>query len=370
MEEAFDKAITVDKTTEPSNGRVDIASETKTYGANLSAFGQSNFHIVTAAFAAADVGFNLPLLHQRVESVNLYPEESKVVVTGDINRGILLRAVQKVKKEARLLTVMDSSAKNMVGTDDEDSCESERDNSETKKSEKAVIPMKKAFDKGIAVDKTTEASSCRVDIASETKTFGAKLSAFGFAASIYYSWAKRKRDSGSGFRFWAGPGFRVSIWPEPNSLSDRTEWASGGEIVTERRPEVTARDMNGESESSFLVESWDACVDSIDLRKFNAESAVAQYTSLFQHGENRVASPNQGATPLAAAGLISASVDNSLSGIYRSPPRPLPYDADSRYARLQRDGLVSRREKASSHFHEESSEAYILFSWRDLLCKL
>ncbi|KAF3782232.1 E3 ubiquitin-protein ligase [Nymphaea thermarum] len=78
------------------------------------------------------------------------------------------------------------------------------------------------------------------------------------------------------------------------------------------------------------------------------------YTSLFQHGENRVASPNQGATPLAAAGLVSASVDNSLSGIYRSPPRPLPYDADSRYARLQRDGLVSRREKASSHFHEES----------------
>ncbi|XP_031490411.1 E3 ubiquitin-protein ligase At3g02290-like [Nymphaea colorata] len=91
----------------------------------------------------------------------------------------------------------------------------------------------------------------------------------------------------------------------------------------------------------------------ICLRCF-IQQLLHAYTSLFQHGENRVASPNQGATPLAAAGLVSASVDNSLSGIYRSPPRPLPYDADSRYARLQRDGLVSRREKASSHFHEES----------------
>jgi hypothetical protein len=40
--------------------------------------------------------------------------------------------------------------------------------------------------------------------------------------------------------------------------------------------------------------------------------------------------------------------------MYRSPPRPLPYDADPRYFRLQRDGLVSRREKASSHSHEET----------------
>lgn len=40
--------------------------------------------------------------------------------------------------------------------------------------------------------------------------------------------------------------------------------------------------------------------------------------------------------------------------MYRSPPRPLPYDADPRYIRLQRDGLISRREKGSSHLHEES----------------
>lgn len=50
----------------------------------------------------------------------------------------------------------------------------------------------------------------------------------------------------------------------------------------------------------------------------------------------------------------TASLDNSLSDMYRSPPRPLPYDVDARYLRLQRDGLVSRREKGSSQSHEES----------------
>lgn len=49
-----------------------------------------------------------------------------------------------------------------------------------------------------------------------------------------------------------------------------------------------------------------------------------------------------------------SSHDNSLPDMYRSPPRPLPYDADPRCFRLPRDGLVSRREKGSSHLHEES----------------
>ncbi|RXH89701.1 hypothetical protein DVH24_032058 [Malus domestica] len=56
----------------------------------------------------------------------------------------------------------------------------------------------------------------------------------------------------------------------------------------------------------------------------------------------------------AASMNSSASLDNSLSDMYRSPPRPLPYDADPRYIRLQRDGLISRREKGSSHSHEEA----------------
>jgi len=75
------------------------------------------------------------------------------------------------------------------------------------------------------------------------------------------------------------------------------------------------------------------------------------YSSLFRRGElHSVPSSIQGAASMTS----SASLDNSLSDMYRSPPRPLPYDADPRYFRLQRDGVVSRREKGSSHSHEES----------------
>ncbi|XP_059283918.1 E3 ubiquitin-protein ligase At3g02290-like [Lycium ferocissimum] len=69
------------------------------------------------------------------------------------------------------------------------------------------------------------------------------------------------------------------------------------------------------------------------------------YKSLFHRGQqNAISSPTLGTT----------SLDNSLCDMYRSPPRPLPYDADPRYFRLQRDGLVSRREKGSGHSHEET----------------
>jgi len=56
----------------------------------------------------------------------------------------------------------------------------------------------------------------------------------------------------------------------------------------------------------------------------------------------------------AASMTNTASLDNSLAEIYRSPPRPLPYDADPRHFCSQHDGLVSRREKGSSHLNEES----------------
>lgn len=56
----------------------------------------------------------------------------------------------------------------------------------------------------------------------------------------------------------------------------------------------------------------------------------------------------------AASMTSTASLDNSLSDMYRSPPRPLPYDADPRYFRPQHDRLVSRHEKGSSHLNEES----------------
>lgn len=76
-----------------------------------------------------------------------------------------------------------------------------------------------------------------------------------------------------------------------------------------------------------------------------------QYASLFHRGERHVIpSSDQGAASLSS----TATLDDSLSDMYRSPPRPLPYDADPRYFRLQQDGQVSRREKGSSHSQEET----------------
>ncbi|CAK9175795.1 unnamed protein product [Ilex paraguariensis] len=88
----------------------------------------------------------------------------------------------------------------------------------------------------------------------------------------------------------------------------------------------------------------------ICLRCF-LQNVLHVYTSLFQRGEEHsVPASLQGTASLSS----TSSLDNSLSDMYRSPPRPLPYDTDPRYIRLQRDGLVSRREKGSSHSNEET----------------
>ena len=56
-------------------------------------------------------------------------------------------------------------------------------------------------------------------------------------------------------------------------------------------------------------------------------------------------------------GLLVATALDTSPDTYRAPPRPLPYDVDPRYIRLQRDGLVSRREKVGiSQLHSEESE--------------
>ncbi|KAF1859953.1 hypothetical protein Lal_00028136 [Lupinus albus] len=65
---------------------------------------------------------------------------------------------------------------------------------------------------------------------------------------------------------------------------------------------------------------------------------------MFRIGEvHSVPSSLQGAASMSS----TASLDKSLSDMYRSPPRPLSYDAEPRYFR-------SRREKGSSHLNEES----------------
>uniref|UniRef100_A0A2P2K8D9 RING-type E3 ubiquitin transferase n=2 Tax=Rhizophora mucronata TaxID=61149 RepID=A0A2P2K8D9_RHIMU len=81
------------------------------------------------------------------------------------------------------------------------------------------------------------------------------------------------------------------------------------------------------------------------------QNFLHMYTSLFRRGDGHsVPSSIQGAASMTS----SASLDNPLSDMYHSPPRPLPYDADSGYSHLQRDALVSRREKGSSNSHEET----------------
>ncbi|KAF8399655.1 hypothetical protein HHK36_015525 [Tetracentron sinense] len=87
------------------------------------------------------------------------------------------------------------------------------------------------------------------------------------------------------------------------------------------------------------------CLNCFVQNFFNA------YTALFCRGEvHAIHSSIEGAASLTS----TTSLENSLSDTYRPPPRPLPYDADPRCFRLQRDGLVLRHEKGSSHLHEES----------------
>ncbi|KAF7803110.1 E3 ubiquitin-protein ligase [Senna tora] len=81
------------------------------------------------------------------------------------------------------------------------------------------------------------------------------------------------------------------------------------------------------------------------------QNFLTVYTTIFRRGEvHSLPSSIQGAASMTS----TASLDNSLSDMYRSPPRPLPYDADPRHFRSQHDGFISRHEKGSSHLNEET----------------
>ncbi|GKU97425.1 hypothetical protein SLEP1_g10570 [Rubroshorea leprosula] len=103
------------------------------------------------------------------------------------------------------------------------------------------------------------------------------------------------------------------------------------------------------SEDDYMNPNNLVCGNCVCLSCF-VQNFLTAYNSLFRRGEvHSIPSAIQGAASMTS----SASLDNTLSDIYRPPPRPLPYDADTRYFCLQRDGLVSRREKGSSHSQEE-----------------
>ncbi|XP_068666001.1 E3 ubiquitin-protein ligase At3g02290-like [Aristolochia californica] len=80
------------------------------------------------------------------------------------------------------------------------------------------------------------------------------------------------------------------------------------------------------------------------------------YSATFQRLEGRtVTSPVHGVTSLASNELGPTSSDTAISDPYNlSLLRPVPYDADPRYSRVQRDGLVSRRDKILTHVQEET----------------
>ncbi|KAM3335021.1 hypothetical protein ACQJBY_029438 [Aegilops geniculata] len=78
------------------------------------------------------------------------------------------------------------------------------------------------------------------------------------------------------------------------------------------------------------------------------------YTAAFQRLDSRPSNPAQGAAPLASTNPSTNITESSLSETFHLVSRPPPYDIDPRYARVQRDGLVSRREKSINLTHEES----------------
>ena len=77
-----------------------------------------------------------------------------------------------------------------------------------------------------------------------------------------------------------------------------------------------------------------------------------QYGALFQRIEGLpVSSPIQGTSSSSVGFTLPTSLNNENPN--HSSTRPLPYESDHRFTRLQR-GLVSRREKSITHFQEES----------------
>ncbi|KAE8686878.1 hypothetical protein F3Y22_tig00111027pilonHSYRG00355 [Hibiscus syriacus] len=78
------------------------------------------------------------------------------------------------------------------------------------------------------------------------------------------------------------------------------------------------------------------------------------YGALFHRLDGQsVSSQIQGAS-LSSTAIVSAISDDSANETHITTPRSIPFDAEQRYSRLQRDGLVSRRDKSATHFQEET----------------
>ncbi|CAM8884040.1 unnamed protein product [Rhodiola kirilowii] len=89
--------------------------------------------------------------------------------------------------------------------------------------------------------------------------------------------------------------------------------------------------------------------------RFFIQQLFSGYSATFHRLDNRsISSPTQGATTMASSGLATILPDNPSNDSHLSLSRlPLPYDAEQRYSRVQRN-LVSRREKSNTHFQEDA----------------
>ncbi|KAK9052657.1 hypothetical protein SSX86_029287 [Deinandra increscens subsp. villosa] len=85
--------------------------------------------------------------------------------------------------------------------------------------------------------------------------------------------------------------------------------------------------------------------------RFFFHQLFSGYGALFQRIEGLpVSSPIQGTTSSSSVGF---SLPTSLNDENHLSTRPLPFDSDPRFTRLQR-GLVLRRDKSVTHFQEDS----------------
>ncbi|KAK8592942.1 hypothetical protein V6N12_045034 [Hibiscus sabdariffa] len=79
-----------------------------------------------------------------------------------------------------------------------------------------------------------------------------------------------------------------------------------------------------------------------------------KYGALFHRLDGRsLSSQIQGAS-LSSTAVVTTTSDDSANEAHVTTSRPIPYDAEQRYSRLQRDSLVSRRDKSATHFQEET----------------
>ncbi|WRX13360.1 hypothetical protein QQP08_005847 [Theobroma cacao] len=78
------------------------------------------------------------------------------------------------------------------------------------------------------------------------------------------------------------------------------------------------------------------------------------YGAMFHRLEGRPVSYQIQGASLSSTAIATAVPDNSINETHVTMSRPVPYDSEQRYSRLQRDGLVSRRDKSVTHFQEET----------------